>query len=355
MKQTILYAAFLLLLVGALPLSCLLPEVSVLTSGLSAAANSSAGPDTSVPTSEPQSAADSEAAASAVPQASATPDTPAETAILLQDGDTGNLLCLEVSEYVLGAAASEMPASWPEQALLAQMVASRSFVMYQKEHCADPSAGWITVAPARMQGYVPAGIRAARWGDAAEANEQKLQLLAAQAQNYLLTYNGSPAAACYHAISQGHTEASQNVWEEALPYLQGVDSPLDQNAEGYSVSVEYSPQQISDALAASLGINAGGDAAGWFGATQWYDTGYVRSIEVCGQSVAGVKLRNALGLRSNCFSISFSDGKFFILTRGYGHGVGLSQWGAKLMAEQGASWQEILAHYFPGTEICQTA
>ncbi len=116
-------------------------------------------------------------------------------------------------------------------------------------------------------------------------------------------------------------------------------------------SVEFSQQQISDALAGALGIELSGDASGWFGATQWYNTGYVQSVQVGGQSVAGVQLRKALGLRSNCFSISFSEGKFFILTHGYGHGVGLSQWGAHLMAEQGADWHEILAHYFPGTEI----
>ena len=141
------------------------------------------------------------------------------------------------------------------------------------------------------------------------------------------------------------------MWEQALPYLQGVDSPLDKNAEGFAQSVEFTPQQMADALSAQLGITPGGDAGSWFGETQWYDTGYVRSIEICGQSVAGVKLRQALGLRSNCFSISLSGGNFFVSTHGYGHGVGLSQWGARLMAEQGAGWQEILAHYFPETTI----
>ena len=255
------------------------------------------------------------------------------------------------AKYLVGAAASEMPATWPEQALLAQMVASHSFVLYQKEHCEDPAAGWIGVAPARMQGYLTPEVRAARWGEHAQEFEEKLQALAAQVSHVLLLYDGRPAAACYHAISRGRTEASQNVWEQALPYLQGVDSPLDKNAEGFAQSVEFTPQQMADALSAQLGITPGGDAGSWFGETQWYDTGYVRSIEICGQSVAGVKLRQALGLRSNCFSISLSGGNFFVSTHGYGHGVGLSQCGARLMAEQGAGWQEILAHYFPETTI----
>lgn len=348
MKQTVLSALFLLLLVGLLPLVCLIPQktaAAALSASAPESAPASSAAESTLPQSEP---------ASSMPEAaqSEPPDTSAGDAnILLQDGDSGELLSPAVSEYLVGAAASELPASWPEQALLAQMVASHSFALYQKEHCADPAAGWITVAPARMEGYLTPEIRAVRWGEKAEEYEQKLQALAAQVEGCLLTYNGSPAAACYHAISQGHTEASQNVWEEALPYLQGVDSPLDKNAEGYAQSVEFSQQQISDALAGALGIELSGDASGWFGATQWYNTGYVQSVQVGGQSVAGVQLRKALGLRSNCFSISFSEGKFFILTHGYGHGVGLSQWGARLMAEQGADWREILAHYFPGTEI----
>ena len=349
MKQVVLYALFLLLLVGLLPLICLLPQASA------AAAEAFSGPvlpaADSMPGAPPEAACSEAACSEAAPPSPASDAAPAEGTILLQDSDTGALLTPAVQEYLVGAAASEMPATWPEQALLAQMVASHSFVLYQKEHCEDPAAGWIGVAPARMQGYLTPEVRAARWGEHAQEFEEKLQALAAQVSHVLLLYDGRPAAACYHAISRGRTEASQNVWEQALPYLQGVDSPLDKNAEGFAQSVEFTPQQMADALSAQLGITPGGEASSWFGETQWYDTGYVRSIEICGQSVAGVKLRQALGLRSNCFSVSLSGGNFFVSTHGYGHGVGLSQWGARLMAEQGASWQEILAHYFPETEI----
>lgn len=349
MKQVVLYALFLLLLVGLLPLICLLPQASA------AAAEAFSGPvlpaADSMPGAPPETASSEAACSEAAPPSPAPDAAPAEGTILLQDSDTGALLTPAVQEYLVGAAASEMPATWPDQALLAQMVASHSFVLYQKEHCENPAAGWIGVAPARMQGYLTPEVRAARWGEHAQEFEEKLQALAAQVSHVLVLYDGRPAAACYHAISRGRTEASQNVWEQALPYLQGVDSPLDKNAEGFAQSVEFTPQQMADALSAQLGITPDGDAGSWFGETQWYDTGYVRSIEICGQSVAGVKLRQALGLRSNCFSISLSDGNFFVSTHGYGHGVGLSQWGARLMAEQGAGWQEILAHYFPETTI----
>ena len=141
--------------------------------------------------------------------------------------------------------------------------------------------------------------------------------------------------------------------EEALPYLQGVESEWDKTADGYAQSVEYTSQQFYDALVMNLGITPEGEPEEWLGATRWYDTGYVDTIEVAGQEVAGTAFRQALALRSACFSVSCSGDMFRVLTHGYGHGVGLSQWGARRMAEEGADWKEILAHYFPGTEIAE--
>ena len=91
----------------------------------------------------------------------------------------------------------------------------------------------------------------------------------------------------------------------------------------------------------------------WFGEPTLTASGYVASLPVCGQTVSGAALRRALGLRSACFTLRYQDGGFCITTRGYGHGVGLSQWGAKALAEQGQGYADILAHYFPGTQLCR--
>lgn len=164
------------------------------------------------------------------------------------------------------------------------------------------------------------------------------------------TSEPAPAAACYHAISSGHTQASQRVWQESLPYLQGVDSPWDTAAEGYETAVTYTAQQI-DAVLLGLGLEPDEDPAGWFGTPVPDEAGYVATVPVCGQELGGTALRGALGLRSACFSIDYRDSAFTFTTRGYGHGVGLSQYGAKAMAEGGANWREILTYYFPGCEI----
>lgn len=94
------------------------------------------------------------------------------------------------------------------------------------------------------------------------------------------------AAACYHAISSGHTQASQRVWQESLPYLQGVDSPWDKYAQDYEVTVQYTSQQVSDCLYSALGIHVSGDPSTWVGDTVWDDAGYVDNITLCGQTVS---------------------------------------------------------------------
>lgn len=336
MKQTFSCCLLLLVLVGLVPFLCLIPGLSPSDEGFLLPS----------PSPKPETAA-----------AEPAPDDPSAPVysepVLLYDRDADEILTPSLTEYLVGAAAGEMPAGWPDDALMAQMVASHSYLMYSRAQGGCEGGGWIEVAPARMEGYLTPEIRRLRWGDAAEENEARLQALAAQVQHTMVTYEGEAAAACYHAISQGHTEASQNVWEEALPYLQGVDSPWDKDAEGYTQSVEYSSQQMYDALVMNLGITPEGGPESWIGSTAWHETGYVETIEVCDTPVVGTAFRRALSLRSACFSVSYDNGAFHILTHGYGHGVGMSQWGARLMAEEGRSWREILQYYYPGTEIAE--
>ena len=170
----------------------------------------------------------------------------------------------------------------------------------------------------------------------------------------VLLYEGEPAAACYHAISNGRTEASQNVWEQTLPYLQGVDSHTDRADPDCEARFNLTRPQMEHLLAVAFpDYELPQDPADWFGAQEYTDAGYVSRIQVAGQWVRGTVLRRVLALRSACFSIQWQPGEeqFALTTWGYGHGVGLSQYGARAMAAAGSSWAEILAHYFPGTEL----
>ena len=131
----------------------------------------------------------------------------------------------------------------------------------------------------------------------------------------------------------------QNLWKVGTPLA----------AERAALS---SAQVLLIRIVSGLGITA--DLAApesWFGPVEQTSSGYTKSLTVCGQTVSGTALRQALGLRSTCFTVQYQSGNFSFTTRGYGHGVGLSQWGAKAMAEQDADYADILAHYYPGTQL----
>ena len=298
---------------------------------------------------EPASSAVSSPAASAQPP-SAVPSADAET-FLVEDQATGQVLELSRQEYVLGAVAAEMPVSWPDEALKAQAIAAHSYALYCRDHTTLQSGAWLTADPARRQGCLTEPVLRSYWGTAYDENYARLSSLVDEVLDDLLTYENAPACTSYFAISNGRTEASENVWGSALPYLVSVDSSTDLAADNYEYTVTFSAAQVQQALA-GLGLTA--DLAApesWFGPAKLTAAGYAKALPVCGQTVSGTALRRVLGLRSTCFTVQYQSGNFSFTTRGYGHGVGLSQWGAKAMAEQGAGYADILAHYYPGTQL----
>ena len=256
-------------------------------------------------------------------------------------------------EYLIGAVAAEMPITWPDEALKAQAIAAHSYALYCRDHAADPAAGWLTADPARRQGYLTDTVLRSYWGTAYEENHARLAALVDAVETQVLYYDNAPAGTSYFAISNGQTEASENVWGSAVPYLVPVDSSTDREADHFTYTVQFSTAQTEELLK-GLGLAPDISAPeGWFGVAALTPSGYVASLPVCGQTITGPALRKALGLRSACFTVQYQNGTFFFTTMGYGHGVGLSQWGAKALAQQGQTAAQILAHYFPGTELRQ--
>ncbi|WP_394963420.1 stage II sporulation protein D [Candidatus Allofournierella excrementigallinarum] len=349
MKRALLPIALFALLTYCLPLASLL-------------APAPAGGAQSAPAAEgaDEEEGQSPAAQFLAPATSGREQQPAGSAadsevIRLWDAGAGEVLEVPLLEYLIGAAASEMPVTWPDEALKAQAVASHSYALYQRDRAsADKLEGaWFSADPARRQGYMTREVLQSYWGGAFEENWARLESLFTPILHQVLTYEGAPAAACYHAISNGQTEASENVWNEALPYLAGVDSTLDLTAEGYEQTVTYTAQQMYDAIVLAVpgAEPRQGEPESWFGEASRTAAGYVDKIECAGVFVRGADLRTALGLRSACFTIQYADGVFSVTTRGYGHGVGLSQYGASAMALTGSTCDEILAHYYPGTTL----
>lgn len=293
------------------------------------------------------------AASEAAPDSAAVPPSDQDSeSFLLADQSAGAVVSVPRREYLIGAVAAEMPISWPDEALKAQAIAAHSYALYCRDHAAEPASGWLSVDPVRRQGYLTDAVLRSYWGTAYEENYARLSALVDSVLTDVLYYGSAPAGASYFAISNGMTEASENVWGTALPYLVPVDSSTDTVADNYEYTLNLSAAQLQQLLAERLGIAADlSQQAQWFGTPVLTPSGYVDSLPVCGQTVQGTALRKALGLRSACFTVVCQSGTFSFTTRGYGHGVGMSQWGAKALAEQGADYRTILAHYYPGTEL----
>ena len=338
MKKFFLLLFLVLLVLGtALPLCSYRLARAVLGQG-----DASAGSTASAPVSPD---------APGSPAASSAPSLVNADTVLFEDQSTGQVVELPCRDYVLGAVAAEMPVSWPDEALKAQAVAAHSYALYCRSHTTLQSGAWLTADPARRQGCLTDPVLRSYWGTVYEQNYARLSALVDEVLGTIVCYDGAPACTSYFAISNGRTEASENVWGSALPYLTSVDSSTDLSADNYEYTITLSAEQMQQALA-GLGITA--DLAApqqWFGAVTLTPAGYAASLSVCGQSVSGTALRRALGLRSTCVAIAYQSGSFTLTTKGYGHGVGMSQWGAKAMAEQGADYAAILAHYYPGTEL----
>ena len=323
-RSFFLLCAVLFVLGSLLPLAGYRLAKTVL--GPSAPASSAAAPEPETPD-----------AASLPPS-----DRDSET-FLIADQSDGAVVSVPRRDYLIGAVAAEMPITWPDEALKAQAIAAHSYALYCRDHAQDPAA------PARRQGYLTDAVLRSYWGTAYEANYARLSALVDSVLTQVLYYEDAPAGTSYFAISNGQTEASENVWGTAVPYLIPVDSSTDQNADNYIYTVSFSAAQLQQLLT-GLGLAPDLSAPeGWFGDAALTPSGYVASLPVCGQTVTGPALRKALSLRSACFTVQYQNGSFFFTTRGYGHRVGMSQYGANAMAEDGADFKEILSHYYGGT------
>ena len=341
--------AFLLLCAALLVLGSVLPLAGY---SLAGAALMRAG----------QTAAQSFPAASArTPdtQSSSTTAAVAEVAdadvFLIYDQSTGEVQSVARRDYLIGAVAAEMPISWPDEALKAQAVAAHSYALYCRDHSALENGAWLAADPARRQGWLTDAVLRSYWGTAYEANYARLSAIIDEVEHEIICYDGAAAAASYFALSNGQTEASENVWGSPLPYLVPVESAADRNADNYEYKVTISAAQVRTQLADQLSLMPGDAPSAWFGSPTLTPSGYIATMPVCGQDVSGPTLRRVLGLRSACFTIVYDAAadSFLFTTWGYGHGVGLSQWGAKALAEQGTDHSAILAHYFPGTELAK--
>lgn len=318
--------------------------------------------------SQPAATASASASVSAPPESSVAISHPqaAQTASVKKardyftvfDRSTGTVEKIPALDYIRGALASEMPATFHAEALAAQAIAAHTWALYSAElHEMYPDESLkgadFSADPGRDEGYITEERFFERYGGTAELYWPKIVRAAEYASSRALVYGDDLALTVYHSTSAGFTESAQNVWSASLPYLVPVESDGDSLAPDFIVTENFSQQQMKTLLLSAFPDAKLDDAdpAGWLEVLDRSDSGYATQVSVGGVQVHGQQLRSALSLRSTCMEISFLGGVFSIETTGYGHGVGMSQYGADFMARQGAACEEILAHYYPGTAV----
>ena len=267
------------------------------------------------------------------------------------------VVTLSEEEFLIRTLAMEMGPSYHEEALKAQAVAAYTYYARRREaqaEKADPAlmgADFVTPNAAFPDEYTEEKLRL-RWGDQYDENRQKLAATVAAERGIALVHDGKLIDACYHAISNGSTESAEVVWGADIPYLQAVASPSDRLSAGYASEVTLSAEKVRELLATELpDAVLGEDPATWFGQPILSDGGTVAQQPIGDTQLAGTRVRQLFGLRSAAFAVTYAEGQFTFAVQGYGHGVGMSQYGADYLARQGYTYDEILRYYYTDVTI----
>ena len=251
----------------------------------------------------------------------------------------GSVINLNMTDYLIGVVSSEMPASFNLEALKAQSVLARTYALKAKQ------TGKKLTDTVSTQSYIDIDQMKNKWGNSFNTYYNKIKNAVENTNGEYLSYNGNYIEALYHSTNNGKTESSLDVFGNYYPYLISVSSEYDKNASSYLRTINMPLDTISN----KLGLSLNNDSV--ISILSYTDGGNIKEININGNNFSGKKVRELLGLRSADFDISISDNNANITTRGYGHGVGMSQYGANDMANAGYGYKDILSHYYPGTTL----
>ncbi len=260
---------------------------------------------------------------------------------------SGKVESATVTDYIIGAVACEMPASFDEEALKAQAVASFTYFKWILANSDNPNNefGDITDSSSTHQGYLNKQEMMDKWGDKFDYYYEKIKSAVNSVEGEYLCYNGSPVLSVFHALSSGMTNSSEDVWGDTLPYLVSVNAPGDKLSSDIDSTVNYTKVEF-EKICRKEGITSF-----TIGESVISDSGYVKSITIGDKKLNGTEMCRIFSLKSPVFEIEESDDEILFHVKGKGHGIGMSQYSADFMARQGSDYKEILAHFYAGTTI----
>lgn len=264
------------------------------------------------------------------------------------------IVTLPLDEYVSGVVSAEMPAEFPLEALKAQAVAARTYAVKQMrcfggEGVANGDAD-ISDSAAADQAWVSDSVLRERWGKDYMKYQQKIRQAVLSTAGQVVCYDDKPISALFHAASAGRTASAEEVWgSSGYPYLTSVAAPEDKEDPRICRDKKLSWSEFMESLGEDAApVSVPEDIIQILSYTK---SGRVASLKAAGKVLSGSEARALWGLRSAHFTAAYADGFVHFITYGYGHGVGMSQYGAAALAEQGQNYREILAYFYRGTTL----
>ncbi len=258
---------------------------------------------------------------------------------------------MPLEEYLTGVLAAEMPASFEIEALKAQAVAARSYAIYKQNKGGITHSQNADVCTdfSHCKAYKSMEEAKKGWGKDSQKYEEKIKKAIDETKGEILTYEGDVAMAVFHSQTGGNkTESSKDVWGGEVPYLINVESGGEIGAPNFYSSKEISFDEFKNVLnEKGAEINNPDDIKD----IKKSEGGAVKEITIGKKTFKGSEVRTLFGLRSACFKIDIQNNTVFFEVLGYGHGVGMSQYGANELAKKGQSYRDILLHYYTGTKL----
>lgn len=277
--------------------------------------------------------------------------TPADQqlSLRLKQGDT--ITEISMQEYLLGVLCCEMPLEFEPAALQAQAVASRTFTLYQCQRgkhidcdvCADSNCCQAWKSEAQLQEL---------FGEQWQNLRQRAADAISSTDGQVITLGGELINAVFFACSGGMTEPASAVWGAEVSYLQAVESPGEEIATSFTGQTSVSLESFCQTLQGeNEAVDLSGSPSSWFGTVEYSAGGGVASMYIGGVNFTGTQLRSLFRLNSTCFTVAVESNAIVFETRGKGHRVGMSQYGAQAMALQGSDYVQILQHYYSGVSV----
>lgn len=263
--------------------------------------------------------------------------------IRVKRASTSQVVSVPLEEYVIGVVAGEMPVSFNIEALKAQAVAARTYVLKKastskKEY--DVEDGTVN------QVFLSYEDMKKKWPNDYEQNLNKVKTAVKDTKGEVILYKNDLIDAMFFSTSNGYTENSGDVFSSSLPYLVSVDSSWDKSESPvFNTVTEVSKKEFLF----NLGFNENESIK--IDNVEKTNTGRVKSITINGKNFKSNDVRNAFGLKSTSFSIDVREDKVSFNVNGYGHGVGMSQYGANGMAKEGYKYHDILKHYYQNCDV----